>query len=70
MISGEYNLFFAVWAVRKIISRRLVGKIIIITLSFRVCISKNKNIDDRVKKTYAMILAQVIYEIDHISLLP
>ena len=39
--------FFAVWAVERIISGQLVCKIII-TLSFRVSLSKNKNIDHRV----------------------
>ena len=57
-------------AVERIISGRSVGKIMtIIILSFRVGTSKNKNIDNGVKQTCAIILTQVTYEIDHISFL-
>ena len=57
-------------AVERIISGRSVGKIMtIIILSFRVGTSKNKNIDNGVKQACAIILTQVTYEIDHISLL-
>ena len=38
-------------------------------LSFRVGISKNKNIDYRVKETCDIMSTQVTYEIDHVSLL-
>ena len=54
--------------VKRIISDRPVGKIIIIP-SFSVGLSKNKNIDNGVKETSAIISTQVTYEIDHISLL-
>ena len=46
--------FFVVWAVRRILSGHLVGKIIII-LSFRVGTSNNANIDHQVKETYAQV---------------
>ena len=46
-----------------------MGKITIIILSFRVGTSKNKNIDHRVKETYAIMSTQVTYEVDYISLL-
>ena len=45
----------------------LVSKIIIIILSFRISISKNKNINHGVKQTCAIMSAQVTYETDHIS---
>ena len=54
----------------RIISDRLVGKIITIIPSCRVGISKNNNIDYRVRKTCAIMSTQVIYETGHISLLP
>ena len=47
----------------------LVGKIIIIILSFRVSTSKNKNIDHWGKETCAFMSIQVTYETDCISLL-
>ena len=59
--------FFVVRAVGKIMSGWSVGKIIII--SFRVGTFKNKNIDYGVKNTGAIMLAQVTYKIDHVSLL-
>ena len=37
---------FVLWAVRRITSGGLVGKMIIIILSFRVKTSRNKNIDN------------------------
>ena len=37
--------------------------------SFRVGISKNKNIDQGIKETCSIMSAKVTYEIDHISLL-
>ena len=43
---GEGNLIFSGWI---IISGWLVGKILIIILSFRIATSKNKNTDHRVK---------------------
>ena len=49
---------------------RSVGKVIIIIIvSVRVGISKNKNIDHRVKETCAIVLTQVTSETDHISVL-
>ena len=51
-----------------IISGQLVGKILIIILSFRVGTSKN-NIDHQVNETCAIISIQVTYETDHIPLL-
>ena len=49
---------------------RSVGKIIIIiTLSFRVGTSENKNIDHRVKESYAIMSTQITCETDHFSLL-
>ena len=59
--------FFVVRLVKRIISDRPVGKIIIIP-SFSVGLSENKNIDNGVKETSAIISTQVTYEIDHISL--
>ena len=55
----------------RIISGRSVGKIIIIIiiLSFRVGISKNKNIDHRSKETCTIMSTQVTYEKDQIPLL-
>ena len=50
------------------ISGRSVGKIKII-LSFWVGTSENKNIDNRVQETCAIMPTKVTYEIDHISLL-
>ena len=47
----------------------LVGKILILILSFRVCISKNKNSDHYVKGTCAIMSIQITYETNHISLL-
>ena len=46
----------------------LVNKIIII-LSFRVGTSKNKNIDELAKETWAIMSTQVTCETDHISLI-
>ena len=46
---------------RIIISGWLLGKILIM-ISFRVGISKNKNIDHRVKETCAIMSTQVAYE--------
>ena len=60
---------FVVRAVERIISGRLLGKIIIKILSFKGGISKNKNIDHRVKETCAIMSAQVTYETDHFSVL-
>ena len=60
--------FFVVRAVGKIMSGWSVGKIIII-ISFRVGTFKNKNIDYGVKNTGAIMLAQVTYKIDQVSLL-
>ena len=45
-----------------------ISKIIII-LSFRISISKNKNIDHGVKQSCAIISTQVTYELNHISVL-
>ena len=59
-IGSWENFFWVGWSVQKII-------IIIIILSFRVGISKN--IDHQVKETCAIVLTQVAYETDHISLL-
>ena len=47
---------------------RSISKIIII-LSFRISISKNKNIDHGVKQSCAIISTQVTYELNHISVL-
>ena len=49
-------------------SNRSVSKVKIIILSFRVGISKTKNIDHRVKKTCAIMSTHVTCETDHISL--
>ena len=49
-------------------SGRSVGKIVII-ISFRVGISKNKNIDHRVKEAHTIMSTKVTCETDHISLL-
>ena len=49
-------------------SSRLVGKIMIIILSFRVGTSKNKKIDYRIKETYAIMSTKVTRE-RNISLL-
>ena len=62
-------MIFVLQAVGRIISGRLVGKTIIIILSFKVGTSKNKNIDHEVQDTCAIISTQVTYETDHISLL-
>ena len=59
--------YFVLWVVRRSFLGQLVGKITI--LSFRVGMSKNKNIDHQVKETFAIISTQVTYEINHISLL-
>ena len=59
-IGSWENFFWVGWSVQKII-------IIIIILSFRVGISKN--IDHQVKETCAIVLTQVTYETDHISLI-
>ena len=48
-------------------SGRSVGKIKIIMLSFRVGTSKNKNVDHRVKETYAVMSTQVTCEVNHVS---
>ena len=48
-------------------SGRSVGKIKIIMLSFRVGTSKNKNVDHRVKETYAVMSTQVTCETNHVS---
>ena len=69
MIRRRQLNIFVVRAVERIISSQSVGKIIIITLSFRVGTSKNKNIDHRVKETCAVMSTQITYETDHISLL-
>ena len=63
----QFNFLF-VQAVERIISGWSVGKIII-TLSFGVDTSKNKNIDHGVKETCAIMSTQVTYETDHITLL-
>ena len=47
----------------------LVGKMMIIILSFSVGASKDENIHHGVKETCAIMSTQVTYEIDHISLL-
>ena len=60
--------FFVLRAVGRIMSGWSLGKIIII-ISFRVGTFKNKNIDYGVKNTGAIMLAQVTYKIDHVSLL-
>ena len=57
----------SVWAVKRIIWGRSVGKIILI-LSFRVNISKNKNFHQKVKETGAIMSTKVTYEINLISL--
>ena len=57
----------SVWAVKRIIWGRSVGKIILI-LSFRVNISKNKNFHQKVKETGAIMPTKVTYEINLISL--
>ena len=44
----------------------LVGKVIIIILSFWVCTSKNKNIDLQVKETCAIMSAKVTCETPHL----
>ena len=46
-----------------------VDKMITLILSFRVGISKNKNIDHGVKETCAIMATTVTQEIGHISLL-
>ena len=56
-------------AVGRIISGQSLGKIIIITLSFKAGASKNKNIDHGVKVTCAIMSTQVTYETDHMSVL-
>ena len=63
--------FFVVRAVGKVITDRSVGKIIIIViLNFKVSISKNKNIDNRVKETCDICQYKLHYdEIDYISVL-
>ena len=48
---------------------RSVGKIRILILSFKVGISKNKNINHGVTETCAIMSIKVTYEIDHICLL-
>ena len=60
--------FFVLRAVGRIMSGWSVGKITII-ISFRVGTFKNKNIDYGVENTGAIMLAQVTYKIDHVSLL-
>ena len=62
VLKAETTYFFVVRAVGRIISSRSVGKIIIV--SFRVHISKNKNIDHRAKETCAIMSTQGMYEID------
>ena len=57
----------SVWAVKRIIWGRWVGKIILI-LSFRVNISKNKNFHQKVKETGAIMSTKVTYDINLISL--
>ena len=66
---GEGILIFCLRAVGRTCSGRSFGKIIIIILSFKVGISKYKNINHRVKETCAIMPTQVTYETDHISLL-
>ena len=61
--------FLVVWAVGRIILGWSVGIIIIIILSFRVGIFKNKYFDHQIKETCAIMSTQVTYEIDHVSLL-
>ena len=56
-------------AVGRIISAHLVGKIILVILSFRIDTSKNKNNDYRVKETCTIMSTQFTYETDHLSLL-
>ena len=58
----------SVWTVKRIIWVWSVGKIILI-LSFRVNISKNKNFHQKVKETGAIMSTKVTYEINLISLL-
>ena len=65
-ISRRQLNFLFVQAVKRIISGWSVGKIII-TLSFGVDTSKNKNIDHGVKETCAIMSTQVTYETDHIT---
>ena len=49
---------------------QLVGKIIIIILSFQVGTSTNKNIDHRIKETCAIIMSTLVTcKTEHISLL-
>ena len=69
MSRRQLNIF-VVWAVKRIISGQSISKIIIIIiLSFRVGISKNKNTDHRVKETCAIMSTQITCETGHISLL-
>ena len=63
------NLIFVVRALGGIILGRLVGKIIIRILSFRISISKNINIDHGVTQTCAIMSPQVTYETNHIFVL-
>ena len=65
---GEGNLIFCCMGSQESFSGWSVGKMII-TLSFRVGISKNENIDWWLKETYAIMSTQVTYETNHISLL-
>ena len=67
-ISRRQLNFLFVQAVERIISGWSVGKIII-TLSFGVDTSKNKNIDHGVKETCAIMSTQVTYETDLFFLL-
>ena len=60
---------FIVRSVGRTFSGRLVGKIIVIILSFRVGTSKNKNIDYQLKETCVIMSTQVTYETDLNSLL-
>ena len=62
---GEGNLIF-LRAVGRIIMGWLVGKIIMIILSFRVGTSENKNSDTRVKGTCAIMATQVTFLLHYI----
>ena len=65
---AKATYFFIVRTVGRIVSGRSVSKIIIIP-SFRIGISKSKNIDHRVKETCAIMSTQIANGIDHISAL-
>ena len=67
LFKAKATYFFVVRAVAKIISGRLIDKMIII-VSVRVDTSK-KYIGHRVKETYTIISTQVTHKTNHISLL-